>query len=104
MKRFFMYCIVIIGTLFVGLSFYMFAKNNEDITCTVPQGETVYLNVEVENIRVNNPAPKPQIVVQSESGASKPSSQLSSEKVTGRNSLCPCGSGKKYKNCCGKNS
>lgn len=60
------------------------------------------LNVEVENIRVNNPAPKPQIVVQSESGATKSSSQLSSEKVTGRNSLCPCGSGKKYKNCCGK--
>ena len=21
---------------------------------------------------------------------------------TGRNELCPCGSGKKYKNCCGK--
>ena len=21
----------------------------------------------------------------------------------GRNDLCPCGSGKKYKNCCGKN-
>lgn len=24
------------------------------------------------------------------------------EELTGRNSLCPCGSGKKYKNCCGK--
>ena len=45
MKRFFMYCIVIIGTLFVGLSFYMFAKNNEVIESTVPQGETIYLNV-----------------------------------------------------------
>lgn len=22
----------------------------------------------------------------------------------GRNELCPCGSGKKYKNCCGKTS
>ena len=22
----------------------------------------------------------------------------------GRNDLCPCGSGKKYKNCCGKNA
>ena len=22
----------------------------------------------------------------------------------GRNDLCPCGSGKKYKNCCGKNT
>lgn len=45
MKRFFMYCIVIIGTLFVGLSFYMFAKNNETISCSVQQGETIYLNV-----------------------------------------------------------
>ena len=25
-----------------------------------------------------------------------------SDKLTGRNDLCPCGSGKKYKNCCGK--
>jgi uncharacterized protein YecA (UPF0149 family) len=24
------------------------------------------------------------------------------EKVPGRNRPCPCGSGKKYKNCCGK--
>ncbi|MGN1250133.1 MAG: SEC-C metal-binding domain-containing protein, partial [Candidatus Spyradocola sp.] len=22
----------------------------------------------------------------------------------GRNELCPCGSGKKYKNCCGRNA
>jgi len=27
---------------------------------------------------------------------------LKKEKI-GRNALCPCGSGKKYKNCCGKN-
>lgn len=45
MKRFFMYCIVVIGALFVGLAFYMFAKNNEVIECSIPQGETIYLNV-----------------------------------------------------------
>ena len=27
---------------------------------------------------------------------------FTSEKKIGRNELCPCGSGKKYKNCCGK--
>ncbi len=27
-----------------------------------------------------------------------------SDKVVGRNDPCPCGSGKKYKNCCGKNA
>ena len=26
------------------------------------------------------------------------------EKKVGRNDLCPCGSGKKYKNCCGKDA
>lgn len=45
MKRFFMYCIVIIGTLFVGLSFYMFAKNNEVIEYPIEPGSVVYLNV-----------------------------------------------------------
>lgn len=45
MKRFFIYCIVIIGAVFVGLAFYMFAKNNEVIDCTVSQGDTIYLNV-----------------------------------------------------------
>ena len=27
---------------------------------------------------------------------------VSNPKEAGRNELCPCGSGKKYKNCCGK--
>ena len=31
-----------------------------------------------------------------------PVGQAKSEKTTGRNDPCPCGSGKKYKNCCGK--
>ncbi len=29
---------------------------------------------------------------------------IKKEKKIGRNDLCPCGSGKKYKNCCGKNA
>jgi preprotein translocase subunit SecA len=29
---------------------------------------------------------------------------IRSEKTVGRNDPCPCGSGKKYKNCCGQNS
>ena len=39
-------------------------------------------------------------------GAAQPAASApikrDSSKV-GRNDLCPCGSGKKYKNCCGKN-
>ncbi len=33
----------------------------------------------------------------------KTSSTIVKEKKVGRNDMCPCGSGKKYKNCCGKN-
>lgn len=31
-----------------------------------------------------------------------PKAPVKSEKIVGRNELCPCGSGKKFKNCCGK--
>ena len=33
----------------------------------------------------------------------KTAGSATSKKLTGRNDVCPCGSGKKYKNCCGKN-
>ena len=53
-------------------------------------------------------------VVKNEEGKEKMSVDKSSQKVAvknaeskkaevGRNDPCPCGSGKKYKNCCGKN-
>ncbi len=34
----------------------------------------------------------------------KPSQVKSTSDKVGRNDMCPCGSGKKYKNCCGKNT
>ncbi len=37
------------------------------------------------------------------SGEDGPAAPAKAEKTIGRNSPCPCGSGKKYKNCCGKN-
>ena len=33
-----------------------------------------------------------------------PVEQVQSERTAGRNDPCPCGSGKKYKKCCGKSS
>ncbi len=33
-----------------------------------------------------------------------PVEQAKAERVTGRNDPCPCGSGKKYKKCCGKDA
>ena len=32
-----------------------------------------------------------------------PRAPMRSTKTIGRNDPCPCGSGRKYKNCCGKN-
>jgi uncharacterized protein YecA (UPF0149 family) len=34
----------------------------------------------------------------------EPVEQVHSERTVGRNDPCPCGSGKKYKKCCGKQS
>ncbi len=45
---------------------------------------------------VNNNTPR-------KSGAAS-TTIINNEPKVGRNSLCPCGSGKKYKNCCGKNA
>ncbi len=64
---------------------------------------SLLLNVEVENIKVTRPVPPPKIIVQQASSQGESKGPASSEKVTGRNNPCPCGSGKKYKNCCGKN-
>ena len=64
------------------------------------QTASLLLNVNVE-VKVKQPLErkpeyKPIEVVE---GGKK----AKSEKLAGRNDLCPCGSGKKYKNCCGKN-
>jgi len=32
----------------------------------------------------------------------RPREPVKSQKTTGRNESCPCGSGKKFKKCCGK--
>ncbi|MBQ9238590.1 MAG: YchJ family protein [Treponema sp.] len=39
-----------------------------------------------------------------ETGRLKTTTVVRDGKKIGRNELCPCGSGKKYKNCCGKNA
>ncbi|MBO4412537.1 MAG: preprotein translocase subunit SecA [Clostridia bacterium] len=52
------------------------------------------LNINVEKKPEPKQVAKPIIVVEQKTARA--------ESKTGRNSLCPCGSGKKYKNCCGK--
>ena len=52
------------------------------------------LNINVEKKPEPKQVAKPIMVVEQKTARA--------ESKTGRNSLCPCGSGKKYKNCCGK--
>ena len=47
--------------------------------------------------------PKEAPSAQSVSSDAKPEPVRRETPKIGRNDLCPCGSGKKYKNCCGKN-
>ena len=66
------------------------------------------------NIEIRRPEPKPQPKMtearvydpQAQSRPQEIKKQVTvknTEKKVGRNDPCPCGSGKKYKNCCGKN-
>lgn len=55
----------------------------------------VNIEVKVQQPLEHKPVYKPIDVVEI-SGSAK------TEKIAGRNDPCPCGSGKKYKNCCGK--
>lgn len=67
----------------------MTAKIREDVC-------TFLINVKVE--APPEMKPKEKEITNTNEGAS----QAKSNKVVGRNDPCPCGSGKKYKNCCGK--
>jgi preprotein translocase subunit SecA len=40
--------------------------------------------------------------IKTNAGEDGPPKPAQKEKTVGRNAPCPCGSGKKYKNCCGK--
>ena len=78
----------------------MFAEMIESI-----QNDTVkYLY----HVRVQSDAPQREQVAQktvaSHGGDNTPVKKqpVKSEKMTGRNEACPCGSGRKYKNCCGR--
>ena len=59
--------------------------------------------VEVEEA----PKERAVVVTQASGGSSEPTQKkpvVKSDQVVGRNDPCPCGSGKKYKKCCGKDN
>ena len=53
-------------------------------------------------VRPNDEAPKrEQVMKPAEAGSDGPSEPRKVKDKVGRNDPCPCGSGKKYKKCCG---
>ena len=78
--------------------FDMFEEMNESIKeDTVKMLFHIYNPEKVQRVRVA----KEVETVDPDSGKQKPYERKT--KKIGRNDPCPCGSGKKYKNCCGKN-
>lgn len=69
--------------------------NIQEDTCKVVLNATI----RIDNRVVNTPLFKPVDVI--ENGPTKPI--RNENRHIGRNDPCPCGSGKKYKNCCGRN-
>ena len=74
----------------------------EDMTISI-QDDTigVLLKAELQKVPVRRPAveEKKDLVTNQEG----PAAPRRAAKTVGRNDPCPCGSGKKYKNCCGRN-
>ncbi len=66
------------------------------------QEDTVRL---ILRTRVAAPEPEPRVknVVENRYGEDRAKQPVRAEKKVGRNDPCPCGSGRKYKKCCGQN-
>ncbi|MCL2540086.1 MAG: preprotein translocase subunit SecA [Firmicutes bacterium] len=85
-----------------------FSKFDEMIAKIRENTATVLLNLEKPTVTVTPAAPRPpmqnlQTGTETMRGETPRVAKgpAKSDKLTGRNSPCPCGSGKKYKNCCG---
>ncbi|MBQ9947698.1 MAG: preprotein translocase subunit SecA [Oscillospiraceae bacterium] len=64
--------------------------------------ETVRLLMTCQ-VRITRPPEREQVMQPDAPNAGGPKTPFRADKKPGRNEPCPCGSGKKYKNCCGQN-
>ncbi len=64
--------------------------------------ETVRLIMTCQ-VRIQRPPQREQVMQPDAPNAGGPKTPYKADKKPGRNDPCPCGSGQKYKNCCGKN-
>ncbi len=72
----------------------------EDLTASIQDDTiTLLLKAELQKVPVNKPEEKPDY----QTNQTGPVMPKKAKQEIGRNDPCPCGSGKKYKNCCGQN-
>ncbi|WP_297517932.1 preprotein translocase subunit SecA [uncultured Clostridium sp.] len=99
----------------IGLMAY---KQQDPVQAYQQQGSDMFIEMidSIQNdtvkylyhVRIQSEAPQREQVAQevaaTHGGDNTPAKKepVRSEKMTGRNEACPCGSGKKYKNCCGR--
>lgn len=75
----------------------------EDLTYSIQDDTiTLLLKAELKKVPVMQKEEKKDLVANKE-GSTLPNYARKTVKEPGRNDPCPCGSGKKYKNCCGAN-
>ena len=72
---------------------HMVDRIHEDVTAFL-------LNTKIE---IKREMPKQRVFTPVQEVTNKVENPTTKPKEIGRNDPCPCGSGKKYKNCCGKN-
>ncbi len=70
----------------------------EDMVARIREETATFLINYKVNIEIKQ-APKPKEIIAGNNNSSAPATAKGN--IVGRNDLCPCGSGKKYKNCCG---
>ncbi len=76
----------------------------EDLTEAIKDDTiTLLLKAELTKTPVQKPQPQQELQTNQTDGSTPLPKKKTSNQI-GRNAPCPCGSGKKYKNCCGKNS
>ena len=88
----------------------LLVKVNKDIASTLMKGKIPMQNTDqvkeaqhrrqVNNLKTSRSSDIPG--TPNDPNADRKVSPIRTEKKVGRNDPCPCGSGKKYKNCCGK--
>ena len=77
----------------------------EELTASIQEDTVKYLlKIEVEKVQRQERRNDPKDYVRQGGSLNAEQRTVVNKATPGRNDPCPCGSGKKYKNCCGKNS